>query len=171
MVVNLTARVVTCFCVWLLASPKLSPVLLMACHNFVRLKLLCHYFYSTVGIGFKNSWVYIVGDNFFVARQLFYLQVNTSRIFSMSKSFVCLITLLGFKQLEDEHYTDICLVLNVGIHDRSKLWWKKTMTGFSGLMAQPVSPKFKKMGLALLVKRVVDGDNTWLGSLYWFLYS
>ena len=47
---------------------------------------------------------------------------------------------------------------------------KKNMAGFSGLVAQPVSPKFK-MGFTLLAKRVVEGDKTVLGSLSWFLVS
>ena len=44
---------------WLSAYPQFGPVLLIACHEFVRLKLLCHHFYFMVGVGFKNSSVYI----------------------------------------------------------------------------------------------------------------
>ena len=47
---------------------------------------------------------------------------------------------------------------------------KKMMAGFSGFMAQPVSPKFK-MVFTLLAKRVVEGDKTVLGSLSRFLVS
>ena len=47
---------------------------------------------------------------------------------------------------------------------------KKTMAGFSGLMAQPVGRKFK-MGFTLLAKGVVEGDKTVLGSLSQFLVS
>ena len=47
---------------------------------------------------------------------------------------------------------------------------KKRMSGFSGLLAQPVSPKFK-MGFTLLANRVVEGDEIVLGSLSRFLVS
>ena len=47
---------------------------------------------------------------------------------------------------------------------------KKTMVDFSGLLAQPVSPKFK-MGFTLLAKRVVEGDITVLEGLFRFLVS
>ena len=41
---------------------------------------------------------------------------------------------------------------------------KKIMAGLSGLVAQPVSPKFK-MDFTLLAKRVVEGDKEVLGSM------
>ena len=44
---------------WLLAYPQFDPILLIAYHEFVRLKLRCHYFYFMVGVGFKKSGVYI----------------------------------------------------------------------------------------------------------------
>ena len=47
---------------------------------------------------------------------------------------------------------------------------KKKMVSFSGLVAQPVSPKFN-MGFTLLAKRVVEGDKIVLGSLSRFLVS
>ena len=45
-----------------------------------------------------------------------------------------------------------------------------TTAGFSGLMTQPVSPEFK-MGFTLFAMRVVEGDNTVIGSLSRFLVS
>ena len=45
-----------------------------------------------------------------------------------------------------------------------------TTTDFSGLMTQPVSPEFK-MGFTLFAMRVVEGDNTVIGSLSRFLVS